>query len=229
MTKAIFLDYSDTVVTIEGKDMQEMIRRIITHIHTDTDPHELVRYWFTSLRQKENEFIGDHYVNEDELVYRILQELHEKYGLEEDFDAIHDLNQDIWRTAPVFPDVPAFFARTELPVYVLTNNTASYVRSNLRNQGIEPKDIISADDVKAFKPHQEIFQEALHRADVSPAEALHVGDSLEGDVLGASACGIPAVLIDRKNKYPSGRTVYKKEDGTEISYTVIHSFDDLVL
>jgi putative hydrolase of the HAD superfamily len=54
------------------------------------------------------------------------------------------------------------------------------------------------------KPHPGIFEVALARTGVAPAEALHVGDSFRNDVLGARALGIEAVLIAR-GVPPGGR------------------------
>jgi HAD superfamily hydrolase (TIGR01509 family) len=45
------------------------------------------------------------------------------------------------------------------------------------------------------KPDPAIFRAALDALDVSPAEALYVGDLYDVDVLGANAAGIPAVLL----------------------------------
>jgi putative hydrolase of the HAD superfamily len=47
------------------------------------------------------------------------------------------------------------------------------------------------------KPGPAVFRQALEIAGVGPDEALHVGDSLEGDVAGARAAGIGAVLLVR--------------------------------
>ncbi len=47
------------------------------------------------------------------------------------------------------------------------------------------------------KPHPEIFRRALELMDVSPEQAIHVGDSYPADVLGARAAGITPVLIVR--------------------------------
>jgi putative hydrolase of the HAD superfamily len=49
----------------------------------------------------------------------------------------------------------------------------------------------------APKPSAVIFRRALARAGCAPGDALHVGDSLEEDVVGARAAGIPAVLLRR--------------------------------
>ncbi len=52
-------------------------------------------------------------------------------------------------------------------------------------------------DVGFRKPRPEIFEAALAGLDVAPEEALHVGDNLAADVLGAAALGIRTVWITR--------------------------------
>ena len=53
------------------------------------------------------------------------------------------------------------------------------------------------------KPHPTIFRAVLERLEVEPEEAAMVGDSIEDDVEGARASGIPtAFLLDRENRYP---------------------------
>lgn len=56
----------------------------------------------------------------------------------------------------------------------------------------------SAEDVE--KPAAEIFQRAARRCGVEPARALHVGDRLEEDYLGARAAGLRSLLVDRRGK-----------------------------
>jgi putative hydrolase of the HAD superfamily len=53
----------------------------------------------------------------------------------------------------------------------------------------------------ASKPSRAIFDEAVRLAGVSHAEALHVGDSLEEDYLGARAAGLHALLVDRAGRH----------------------------
>jgi FMN phosphatase YigB (HAD superfamily) len=56
---------------------------------------------------------------------------------------------------------------------------------------------ISSAGAGARKPDPAIFEAALELAGVRPGEALHVGDTREEDVEGASAAGIRSLLIDR--------------------------------
>ena len=52
------------------------------------------------------------------------------------------------------------------------------------------------------KPHRSIFEAALDALDVTPEEAVMVGDSAEDDIEGARALGMRAVLLDRDGVHP---------------------------
>ena len=52
------------------------------------------------------------------------------------------------------------------------------------------------------KPHRRIFDQALAQMDLSPAQALYVGDKYRNDVMGARRAGIEAVLLDRDGEAP---------------------------
>ena len=55
----------------------------------------------------------------------------------------------------------------------------------------------------AAKPAPAVFMRALEIAGARPDEALHVGDSLDGDVEGARAVGVRAVLVVRDGEPPA--------------------------
>jgi putative hydrolase of the HAD superfamily len=56
---------------------------------------------------------------------------------------------------------------------------------------------ISSAEAGAPKPDPAIFASALELVGCEPAEALHVGETKEEDVVGARAAGIRALLLDR--------------------------------
>jgi putative hydrolase of the HAD superfamily len=58
-------------------------------------------------------------------------------------------------------------------------------------------EVVSSASAGFAKPDLRIFEAALVAARCEPGEAIHVGDSLEGDIGGALAAGVPAVLVDR--------------------------------
>jgi putative hydrolase of the HAD superfamily len=60
--------------------------------------------------------------------------------------------------------------------------------------------VVTSAGVGARKPDPRVFVEALHRAGVAPAEAVHVGDSPAEDVEGARAAGVRPVLLARDRR-----------------------------
>jgi HAD superfamily hydrolase (TIGR01509 family) len=62
--------------------------------------------------------------------------------------------------------------------------------------------VVDSTIVGATKPDPRIFQIALDRLAVTPAETIMVGDSPSADVVGAHAAGLRAALIDPHGLYP---------------------------
>ena len=55
---------------------------------------------------------------------------------------------------------------------------------------------LSAEKVGAKKPRPNIFHAALHKADVSPREAIHIGDHHDDDIFGAQQLGIRTIWFN---------------------------------
>jgi putative hydrolase of the HAD superfamily len=51
------------------------------------------------------------------------------------------------------------------------------------------------------KPDPAIFELAIERAGVPKEEILYVGDNVDDDIRGARAVGLPAILIDRHDRW----------------------------
>ena len=50
------------------------------------------------------------------------------------------------------------------------------------------------------KPEKQIFELMLNKMEVTPDEALMIGDSLKNDIIGAQSVGIDAILFDMNNQ-----------------------------
>jgi FMN phosphatase YigB (HAD superfamily) len=61
----------------------------------------------------------------------------------------------------------------------------------------------------AAKPDERLFAAALEAAGCSASEAIHVGDSIDNDLAGATAAGIAALLLVRTGDAPPGAPVIR--------------------
>lgn len=60
--------------------------------------------------------------------------------------------------------------------------------------------IVVSGEAGVAKPDPAIFRVALDQLGTKPEESLYVGDSVENDLLGAAAAGMPFVWINRRNE-----------------------------
>jgi putative hydrolase of the HAD superfamily len=100
------------------------------------------------------------------------------------------------------PDVAAcldLLRERGLLLGVITNNDSNHQRAKLHNLGLaEAFDaVVISGEVGIAKPAPEIFALACERLEVEPAEAVHVGDMLDVDALGAHNAGLRGIWLDR--------------------------------
>lgn len=62
--------------------------------------------------------------------------------------------------------------------------------------------LLAAGEVGWYKPDPRLLRHAVELADVSPEEALYVGDNYHADVIGARRAGLIPVLLDPKGLFP---------------------------
>ena len=101
----------------------------------------------------------------------------------------------------------------------LLTNLQSEVNSMCRELGIADylDFTVTSAEVGADKPQPPIFLKALQLAHVNAAEAIHVGDQYQNDVLGARGVGISPILLDRADYYTEITDCPRIRSLTEVS------------
>ena len=90
-----------------------------------------------------------------------------------------------------------------LKVGVITNGLESDVGKIMSKIQFDPSFfdvVVTVGPASGIKPEQEIFHHALSILNVTPSEALFIGDTIEYDYEGAEKAGLKALLIDRHDR-----------------------------
>jgi putative hydrolase of the HAD superfamily len=114
----------------------------------------------------------------------------------EALDAYHRVH-NLWEEIP--PDVPGALERLGSGFRLgVVSNANGTVRAKLGRVGLARffEVIVDSHDEGVEKPDPRIFQLALRRMGVEPAEAAYVGDLYHVDVVGAQAAGLRPFLLD---------------------------------
>jgi HAD superfamily hydrolase (TIGR01509 family) len=113
----------------------------------------------------------------------------------------------------LFPEVETVFSRVReavshddpravRPIGIVTNGPTEVQYAKLELLGIDRlvDFVLVSEEFGVAKPDPAIFHEALRLAGVRPEEAIFVGDSVEFDMAGARAAGIPTVWLNRQQQ-----------------------------
>ncbi len=197
--KAIFLDYTGTMVREDDEDTMKLLKIFLTNSDLKT-PEEALKTVWGLIKKIDYDCYLDKFLKKDEMVDMILDICEKEYHFTGDKKLTHEIWAHSWVHAPLFDDVTPFFDKYSHMIYVVTNDDYKYVEESMKIKGLNPKGIISAESVRACKPHVEILNEALRVANVSPKEAVLIGDSVTSDVGCAKEAGIRPVIVDRKGR-----------------------------
>jgi putative hydrolase of the HAD superfamily len=101
----------------------------------------------------------------------------------------------------LYDDVlPCLESLGEYALAVISNGDSGQQRRKLEKTGIAPyfSSVVISGDLGVYKPDPGIFERSLQELDVSAAEAVYIGDHLEGDALGAKGVGMRAIWLARE-------------------------------
>jgi putative hydrolase of the HAD superfamily len=108
----------------------------------------------------------------------------------------------------LYPEVPAILQRLAERGYRLgvISNWEPRLEQLCRSHDLGHYfQFVLASEAEGFaKPGPHLFRRALELSQTDPRRAIHVGDSYEHDVIGATSVGLGAILLDRGGYYSAG-------------------------
>lgn len=119
---------------------------------------------------------------------------------------------------PAFPDTMAGLRRLKksVPIGVMSNvDNANFARVHAERLGGLIDEIVTADDVSAYKPdhaHFDAMRQRLARRDIDESAWLHVAQSRFHDIAPCRELGIACVWLDRVGTRPErGMTIFSAD------------------
>jgi 2-haloalkanoic acid dehalogenase type II len=113
-----------------------------------------------------------------------------------------------------FPDTRPALTRTReagLRLMIVSNTDRDIMAHSLRNLEV-PFDIVQvAEDVRAYKPADEVFARALERIGEPPENVLHVAFGFKYDIGPAARAGMQTAWVNRHQEPPPGDASFDHE------------------
>lgn len=223
MYDALLLDFYGTIVHEDDLVVASICRTIATTSAIDADPIDIGRHWWRTFSDAFMASHGERFATQRELEHRSLEATIEHFRAECDPHTLCALMFEHWTTSPMFEDARRFLAAVELPVVILSNIDRADLESCVALHELRVQAIVTSDDVRAYKPHPDMFDAGFTATGVSDRRrVLHIGDSSTSDVEGANAAGIPVAWVNRaqKQRTPNATPDYTVTTLTELLPTI---------
>ena len=209
MIKALFVDFYGTVVHEDGA-----VIKVITQMIKDTgdgsDTSDIDSFWWNDFQTMFFNSFGDVFETQRELERKSLDHTIERFSSSADAIKLSDMMFEHWMKPPIFEESKEFFSKSSIPVYIVSNIDTSDIMCAIEYHGLNPAGVFTSEDARSYKPRRELFELALSKTGLMPDEVIHIGDSINSDVKGASALGIGTLWLNRFGKaVPEGVTDIK--------------------
>ena len=98
-----------------------------------------------------------------------------------------------------FPDVPPILRilRQYCKIVIISNTEDRLIEKNIENIGVPFDDYITAEQARAYKPTQPIFDYTLRKLNCEKCDILHVANGFEYDIMPAHDLGWNKIWINR--------------------------------
>jgi len=196
--KAITIDLYGTLVKDNNVLMRDICKRINESSRVfESTSAKVSKTWLSLSVECSDICYNEKFLNEQELEIVILTRLLNQFRSRLD----PYLLQEEIRTESLRPvtydDARLFLTRLPLPCYVLCNGDRKSIESAVEYAGLNVSGIICSEDAKAYKPNYRIYEYAVDTLKLNPTQVLHVGDSINHDVIPAKKYGMKTVLVNR--------------------------------
>ncbi len=104
---------------------------------------------------------------------------------------------------PPFPDAGGFLKRLATvgtPLAILSNVTRASLEVSVRKLGAAFDQLITAEDVRSYKPDHDHWLELYRSRQIEPAQQLHIAGSITHDIRAAAELGAATVWVRRAHE-----------------------------
>jgi 2-haloacid dehalogenase len=162
-----------------------------------------------------------------EVLARAIRGIAEDLGIAVTDDAVANFSTSVSRWPP-FPDSTDALRRLSrrYRLGVITNCDDDLFAASNRRLDVEFDWVITAQQVRSYKPSRRTFERALATILVAPERILHVAQSLYHDHVPAKALGLATVWIDRRRGRVGSGATPPAEAAPDLAFPSIAAFAD---
>jgi 2-haloacid dehalogenase len=143
------------------------------------------------------------YVRYRQVLSRTVQEMGRRLGVAISEQQGGDFAESLTRWKPFVDTASALQAmKKKFGLGIISNVDDDLFAETRKKLGVEFDFVVTAQQVRSYKPAHRNFEEALRRGGIGKEQMLHAGQSLYHDIAPANSLGISNVWVNRPSARP---------------------------
>jgi 2-haloacid dehalogenase len=202
--EALTFDCYGTLIDWESGLMTALNQILDTH-KLELEKEKVLELFAEFESQEEQQ---ENYISYREVLKNVVKKLGDRLGFKPTEEEINSLPESIKNWQP-FPDTVAALGllKKHFKLGIISNVDDDLFAETAKKLKIDFDWVITAQQVRDYKPSQQNFKIALKKIDLPSDRILHVAQSIYHDVIPASALGLSTVWVNRRvNKEGFGAT-----------------------
>ncbi len=197
---AVLIDFYGTIAAGDREAVEATCGTIVTACKLSISPAEFAIAWGERYFRVVGESNHGSFRTLYECEMSSLAEMFSQFQVKADPSSFVAQLEAYWRNPPIHADAVELLDDLNIPVCVVSNADSEPLQAAIEKHGLKFDAVVSSEAVRSYKPDGLIFQQALDRLGVHASRALHIGDSLHSDVVGAQKAGITAAWVCREDR-----------------------------
>ena len=167
---------------------------------------------FKAFGEIENEVEADEYIKYREVLRRVVQKMGDRFNFTPTPTEIDALANSLPNWQPFADTIEALkVLKQKFKLAVISNVDNDLFAETAKHLQVEFDYIITAEQVKSYKPNRNNFYVAFDRMGLPKEKILHVAASVYHDIVTAKALGMTAVWVNRRG--------VKQDSGADLEVT----------
>ncbi len=200
MIKSLLLDFYGTLVHEDDDIIDNICNIILSSLNSKISKAFIAKYWWNKFKLYFENSYGDNYKTQRELEILSIRDTLAYFNSNENPGYLSNILFEHWKKPGLFNDTNEFISKLNIPFALISNIDNADLYEAINYHKIKVNDIITSEDSRSYKPGREIFDYALNKLNLKPAEVILIGDSLAIDITGANNYKIKSVWLNRYNK-----------------------------
>ena len=194
--KVLTFDCYGTLIDWESSILSTL-RPILSRYRRDIDDTQIIELFNEFERKIQS---GNEYVNYKEVLKRVIQQFGNKFEFNPSSSELNCLIDSLWNWR-AFPDtIPSIKKLKEkYKIGIISNIDDDLFALTEKQLQVKFDWIITAEQVKSYKPSLKNFRYAIEKIGVSSDQILHIAQSIYHDIIPTNSLGLSNVWVNRKN------------------------------